>query len=275
MFVKSLRFDLREGIKVHHIFLPFIIALLGIIGFRVAIQGYLLLGKTVSLGDLWFFFYGGMKKYIPEPGSPFIFPAVWMMLNMIICFLLVNYPLRDLNGIGQQIIVRADSRTNWWISKCCWNIGATVLYHFIISGTIITMGIFLNIKMDMTLHIDVIQFFLGIHDQLVPAFTGGFLLRYLFLPVVVSCTVNLLQLMLSLFISPTISFLVVLLWMGASAFQLSPFMIGNYAMLYRYRCILENGVSPEIGFPAVVIMIVCVIIIGLIRFRKYNILSKD
>lgn len=42
--------------------------------------------------------------------------------------LTLTYPLRDLEGIGQQILVRSGRREYWWLAKCGWEIVSSFVY---------------------------------------------------------------------------------------------------------------------------------------------------
>lgn len=49
---------------------------------------------------------------------------------MFLCgnLLTLTYPLRDLEGIGQQILVRSGRREYWWLAKCGWEIVSSFVY---------------------------------------------------------------------------------------------------------------------------------------------------
>ena len=96
-----------------------------------------------------------------------------------------------------------------------------------------------------------------------------------FIPILCSVAFNLLQMTLCLFIKPIFSFFVTAVLLVSSAYLLSPYILGNYAMPLRYSWIFEGGVSFQVGIVASVLLAVVAVIIGMMRFRKYEILNRD
>ena len=92
-------------------------------------------------------------------------------------------------------------------------------------------------------------------------------------PVFVSVGINLLQMVVALFIKPMFGFLVTAFLMISSAYFTSPYLIGNYAMPMRYDVVIIDGVSASAGILISVILALAVVVIGSIRFHRYDILS--
>ena len=137
-FTKNIGFDIQNGIlKNKDLFLcPIFIAIITFVNFRNQVKQlevlHMLNPNSASFADYWFFLYGGMKEYIPSPGNPFLFPVVWILLFVTPAFLVLNYPVRNMQDIGTQILVYGKSRSSWWMSKCFWNFICTILFHLII-----------------------------------------------------------------------------------------------------------------------------------------------
>jgi hypothetical protein len=243
------------------------------------IRSYLSLGEGTdtehSLGDVWFYIYGGMEKYVFSPENPFKFPVVWTMLFVFCAVLVLNYPIRDMLGIGAHYLVGGGSRSKWWISKVIWNVIATIIYHLIIFITIVVSclveGISLNNGLNVTMQQSLYEFTTWLELDYVTSIPVTVFL----LPVVVSIAMNLFQMTLTLFINPTYSFIVNCVLMISSAYFMTPYMPYNYAMPLRYKWVYIYGFKHQYGFAVAFVIAAVSIVIGFIRFSKYDIIKKE
>ena len=278
-FIKNLIFDMKYGTfkNIKLFLLPIGIATILFVDvfnkFKSLVEiPDLGLSLNLSWGDFLFYTYGGMKEYIPNPDNPFKFPTIWIVVYLFISFILLNYPIKDMNSVGSQVLLRSNSRVNWWLSKCMWNILSTVIYHGIILFVFISLCFVNNIplinEVDMDLQSMLFRFSSELGTTTIPIMVIVNIL-------LVSVFTNLLQMVMSLFVKPVFSFLAVAGILLSSSYLLSPFMIGNYGMILRYNWLYEGGVSPKTGILSLIILILITIIIGLVRFKKYDILYKD
>lgn len=278
-FIRYLLFDFKQGILRNKALLlvPMIIAAAAFFDFSAKAHRYLQNGMmkgSVSYGDYWFYLYGGMHKYTPSPGNAFQFPVVWILVFLALPFVLLNYPFKDMYGVGQQVLVRSRRRTAWWLSKCCWNLFGTVLYHLVMQVTGLVLFFVFQMNISYRIHMDFIKLAFEVVHQEVwnPSMLS---LAVLLLPLITSAAINMLQMTLSLFIKPIFSFFAVAVLFLASAYLLSPFLIGNYAMAYRYDWMLKEGVSISVGGEVSVVLLLIAVLAGLVRFRLYDILESE
>lgn len=278
-FIKDLAFDFRQGILRSGIllFVPAVTAAVTFFDFSAKAQRYLedgMIQNPVDYGDYWFYLYGGMCKYVPSPDNPFQFPAVWILVFLVLPFILLNYPFRDMYGVGQQVLVRSGRRSLWWLSKCCWNLCGTILYHLIIQTAGLVLSIAFGLEISNRIHMDFVNLVFNIRDQEV-CNPSSLPIPVWILPVLVSVAINMLQMTASLFIKPIFSFFAVAVLLLASAYLLSPFLIGNYAMAFRYDWMLKAGVSMGAGMRIAAILLFLAVLSGLVRFRLYDILENE
>lgn len=277
-YIKMFWFDLKNGIlKNHLLFLcPIILAVLTFWDAWNRIQGYKEIHlSSAAYGDYWFYVYGGMQKYVPAPGNTFQVPIIWMVVFILPAFLLLNYPVRDMQHVGTQMMVRIGGRTRWWLSKCMWNILATVLYHALLAGILLGLCFVFDVPLSSRIHVELqmLLFNLFGENTLLPREVIPTVI-YL-VPILCSMAFHLLQMTLCLFMKPIFSFFATAVLLVSSAYLLSPYIPGNYAMPLRYSWIFEGGVSFETGIAVAVILTVAAVVIGMIRFRKYEILNRD
>ena len=281
-YIKLLWFDIRNGlIKNPLLFIaPIIIAIIACIDLNNRVAGlnsvnYFGGEFHASFADFMAYIYGGMDKYIPGPSNNFVFPVRWAILFLSISFIALNYPFKDIQTIGQHILIRTKGRTKWWLSKCGWNILITSVYHGLIlfvallfcvvtqsniSGEINKELLHIVFEMDKTSLID--------SGTKIPFYT-------LFLPILISVSINLFQMTLSLFLKPMFSFFATALLLISSAYFTSPYLIGNYAMPVRYNFVITNGINVPLGAVISAILICAFVLIGVIRFHYYDILNRE
>lgn len=281
-YIKLLWFDVRIGMMRN----PMLFVIPAIISFIACID---LTNRISSLNELHYFetqikgsfadymmyLYGGMDKYVPEQGNSFVFPVRWAVMVLALSFLTLNYPYKDMQGVGQQILVRTKGRAAWWLSKCGWNILSVLVYHGILFCITLLFCIAIggSLSGEINKSLQYMAFQTDMSHIISDKTSWPFVL--LVLPAFVSMGINLLQMTLSLFIKPMFSFFVVAFWMISSAYLTSPYLIGNYAMTMRYHMVIKGGVSIVAGFMVSIVLIIISVGIGMIRFHQYDILNED
>lgn len=171
-------------------------------------------------------------------------------------------------------MVRSGQRSLWWLSKCCWNFCGTVLYHLIIQTAGLVLSLVFEVEISNRIHMDFINLVFNIRYQEVWN-PSSLPVAALLLTMLVSAAVNMLQMTLSLFIRPMFDFFAVAVLLLASAYLLSPLLIGNYAMAFRYDWMLKAGVSMGAGMRMAAILLLLAVLSGLVRFRLYDILESE
>ena len=95
------------------------------------------------------------------------------------------------------------------------------------------------------------------------------------LPLLVTMSMSLVQMLLCLVIRPTFSYILSVIVMISSAYYLSPALLGNYAMALRSDKVVTNGVPLTLGIVYSLVLIVLSVVLGSFIFQKTNILSKE
>lgn len=224
---------------------------------------------TITIGDYFFFIYGGIKPYEPKPGNPFVIPYRWLLIHITILYFLLNYMSKDLSGFGHQIIYRTGSRDIWWISKCFHQIISIVLYF---GGAWIEIFLVVRIinKGSMTFYIST-----NVLEMLAAKPDTCFIIELTILPFLFTCTVSFVQMVLCLFFKASFSFIFTIIICISSAYALHPLLLGNYSMAYRNNKMLINGIDSIKGIWILIILLFSSVVIGMLRFRKYPILCGE
>ena len=227
-----------------------------------------------TYGDYLLYLFGGMREYIPAPGEPFRIPYLWLIGHIGALYFTLHYMHDDLEGFGQQMILRSGSRAAWWLSKCVWNTAVVGLLYLIAWGAVFLFAAANHAIWSLEISPFMVELVvIGPHQ--IPGADLSAALEITFLPLLVTLAVSQIQMLLCLVVRPVISYVVSVVLFVASAYHLSPFLLGNYAMALRSGKIVSNGVSPVVGIGICLILILAGIVLGSVIFTKYNILSKE
>lgn len=224
--------------------------------------------SEITFGDCWMYVYGGMKVYM-QHNDKFSFPVIWMLLFMLGMFLVLNYPFKDLQSVGQQVLVRMGGRLEWWLSKCIWNLVSTFYYHgmilLILMGLCRINGISIALKVNLMLLCQLFDI-AGLECFLD---NTSFTVIWLLLPVCMAAALSLLQMMMALYLGPLISFLISTIILIISAYLFLPSIPGNYMMALRAGWLLRDGMKSTGGYIMVFGIVVIASVLGYIKFKKH------
>lgn len=150
---------------------------------------------------------------------------------------------------------------------------SVLVYHGLIFLTVISFCVFTKSNLTGTINKELLYIVFQTAIPHMTPDTAIWTFTMLLSPVVVSVGINLLQMAVTLLIKPMFGFLVTAFWMITSAYFTSPYLIGNYAMSMRYDVVIIDGVSASTGVLISAILALAVVVIGSIRFHRYDILS--
>lgn len=271
-----IKFDLTNGLFKRGMWIRYIIWFSFFVLASLEFTGSLasLELSQYTYGDYLLSIFGGMREYIPVPGEPFQIPYLWLINHIGILYFTLHYMHDDLEGFGQQMILRSGSRTAWWLSKCIWNTAVVVLLYFIAWGTVFLLASANHAALSFEISPFMAEIMVFGSYQ-IPGADWPVALEITFLPLLVTLAVSQVQMLLCLVVRPTISYVISIILFIASAYYLSPVLLGNYAMALRSDKIVSNGVSRALGIRICLILILVSIVLGVILFQKYNILSKE
>jgi len=133
-FYRMVQADIRQGILSAYLkyMIVLIVSIVFTQNYYAKVENYIVQGKVagkVRILDLLIYFFKGMKEYIPASNRPFEIPVDFLLLNMLLAFIIWNYPMKDMNGYGRSILARSDTRMSWWLSKCIWNVLSVLTYY--------------------------------------------------------------------------------------------------------------------------------------------------
>lgn len=273
-FIKIFRYDLRQGLlRRWYLFIP---ALAFSIVLCIGIIQDARLYEHISTADmtagyLFAKFFEGIDEYIRLPDVAFQLPLEWFLLLIYPVCLAADYPVRDLKGTGELVLLKTANRLCWILSKLCWAVTETIVYWLtLILGTIL-VGFF---ACSPSLYPDQEHLAYLLGDFFAKQSIPDILLCVYLLPLFVMLTGCVLHVALSLCLSPFFSVLILTAFQVAAAYYMLPFLPGEYSMLVRNYLVVDNGFSPAVGLALCIVILAAASVLGCVYFCHYDILQK-
>lgn len=278
-FYKLLAYDMRNGFRsgLTKLFIISLLVSAFCIDFYMRKKSTYFFDPVTPSGtsiDYLFYIFAGIKEYIPSLNDEFIFPAKWLLLHLFILYSTLYYPDRDLSSIGLNILIRTKGRFSWWISKSIWNICYVTACYLVIFLTVYTFGLVINEPISLEITPMFVNDLL-LAESTFDTFSSKLVPVIILLPLLVSISLNLLQMTCSLLIKPIYSFGLMGIILLASAYLMRSFFIGNYAMPIRSEYVVKNGLQMSTGVILSSVIIIFSFLIGVIYFKRYDILDEE
>ncbi len=265
LFIRFLRKDLFLGLNSNKTRYFLSLLLFVYLSYMFTKELSIAENKASSITNFWFYFFQGIGVYNPSSGVPFVIPFTWIIIQVIIALLVLNYPSRDLFTTGVQSLIRIKKRSYWWTSKCIWNF-VTIIFVYLVA--FICAFIFSAFLGEISLNFSDDFFCLQKN------YNGSIIVIIYLMPVLTSIAISMVQMLISILLKPIYSFVIVICYLIVSSYYCSPILIGNYSMLLR-SSVFDIG---KINFITAVIVDVLVIIfsaiIGLFYFNRVDIIKK-
>ena len=231
------------------------------------------LAEKPLLGDYLFYFFCGIPPIQNNQSGTFSLPTMWLQIFACALYVNLSYPLCDLTKEGEQILVRCGSRRKWYMSKCIWNLSASIAYYLsaVLSAnfmTLITGGnAVLDFHPDFFIHLTSASYRATITVQ-------EKLLAIVVLPVTAIAAINMLQMTLSFIFKPVYAFITCMTVLIAGIFFASPFLVGNNVMLLRSSLLFVDSTQISAIHSVItnILTISLCIPIGMNKFKDYDIL---
>ena len=271
VFIQDMKRGMRQNRIKYLVILLFTIACCCIM-YRIC---HVKIGRGVIEGapnfmDYLLYIMQGCSEFKASGNTVFNIPPTWIFVQMMASFLVFSYVVKDLDKQGMIMLIKSADRTKWWLSKCIWNIATIVVMYLVIWCGILIVAVSTN-KMGFLITKDICR------EVLDMTFTQEgiqYSLIVMFMPLIMSLGISLMQMALSLVIGPIFSFTFVLAVDILSVYFLSPFLIGNYSIMMRSDYIISNGVNSLVGALISIVLGLAGVMLGNFYFKKYDILNK-
>ena len=232
----------------------------------------------VSFIDCFASLFGGMSEFDPSHDSSFNVPASWLCVCLAGSFVVLSYPGQNLVGVGVKQCIAAQSRWQWWLSKCVWATVCAALYWLLavvvalLASALIASDGVGNLTLTQAA-VDVLGFTasadcdacVGTQETLLFVAGVPFALAALFL----------VQLAVSVNLNPLAAFALTASLLFHAAFYLNGISLGNYLMLARSDLVVNNGVSAPLGIVLSLVVGTAAVVVGGKTFVRHDIVGKE
>ena len=263
----AVKHDIKYGIRYCFLlqFILFVFSFFSAYFMRIRIERINFKGNNISIPnifDSYINFWGGVKLNIDS--NSIEIPITWLTAITLITMICYIYPVYQLYGGAQAIILRYGDRDVWWGSKCIWCVIQAIVSLFVINCgfAISSVG-----NSGYYIHSDILSYMKNINAQ-----DTNFCKEYIFSIYLYVIMIVLVQINLELRLGPIKSFIIVFLYNILSIYVNTPFFIGNFAMLYKNKVLIENGYNSYLGSALCILISVISILSGISYIKRKDIL---
>lgn len=217
------------------------------------------------------FLFRGLPEYHLSQTGTFELPVHWLIYHAFLLFLVGSYPIQELTQSGGQAFIRSSRREYWLLCKALWVCATVVGYYLMLASVLAVCSLLAGgswappAAMTILFGIDMVELSFA-----------EIALNWWGMPILVSVALCLTEVLLSLFIEPLLAFFVMLSYLVASVFWMSPVLIGNYSMLQRSSLLSGNtAISAQNCFAVCLSLIVFTSVLGTKLFQSKDILFSQ
>lgn len=269
----ALLLDLKLGFSASARWYP-LTALFALCSIELAVAGSDFFGierASLTWADHLALFVGGCEPYVFRQGLIFIPPAGWLLGLLLLAYMTLGHPYRDLMGFGQHALMRT-SRASWWLSKCAWIVLTVLAYWAVVvaAATVITVldGAAFSLRLTQGAFTTVTGL-----ANVPPGGIGG--LPFFAGVLGMSVALCLAQMTLAFIVRPSVAFGCMAALLVVSAHTMHPALLGNYLMLARLGGAVPGGVSPFVGLGIAAVLASGSVMGGLLFFRRTDLVAKE
>jgi hypothetical protein len=224
-----------------------------------------------ALVDYLIFIFRGMDIYVPAIGNSFRIPILWAVPQLLVALLVVSYPTEDLTGYATQVLPRVGGRNLWWAAKCLWVVACVVVFYLIcLVVAVVFTWVFGGAWSEPNEAVE-----LSMNEIATPAAGWGSVYWALVLCPLVSIAMSCVQMVLSFVLKPVVAFLAIVVYMVASVYFASPFVIADYSMILRNEAVYPSGLNTGLMAIVCVGVSLVAVVAGGVFFRSLDLLGRD
>ena len=233
-----------------------------------------------SFMDMCIYLFKGKIYFTTNPNMKYEIPYMWLSEQMITLYIVGSYASDERTRLGQQYLIRTSHTSSWLLGKVAYAVVSIVLYYCLLF--VFTFAVTVPFSHQVfTMHEDLIAMSSGIF---IANHTTLDMYRAVFvMPFLTSLVFGIAMVVLQLVVKPVYVYGIELVYVLASDYKLSYFLIGNYSMIVRNvqqnRQFIEEGITgfidPAKGIVIELILIVVLCMAGNLVLKKYDYLERE
>lgn len=273
---KIMKIDLYLGVWKKWRFLVFVgICFLACSSFWQMAQSY-----TANYGEMSFTMADCLAfvlKGAPEMrgkslGEEFFLPPIWLILILMCLMMPLDYPVRSMENWGSQYLIRTN-RKSWWISKCIYVIGTNTITYGVYLSVTALFCVWKNVSLSFENNGEFYQSVFGevLERALSLSSTENSLLLVV-IPLLGLYAMSLLQLFVSVWLSPLMAYILSVVILVFSVYAEVPWLIGNHTMAIRSGLINAEGIRISDEIRCSLFLCAVIVIAGLLCIHRKDML---
>ena len=294
-FLRLLASDVRFGMRCVLPRLGVVVAICALVFFLAWVTVLFKLPETggrLTFGENLLCMWRGTLPHNPGLNELFKFPMAWFALLVPMAYVSLDYPFRDLGGMGLRLIVAARSRWAWWGAKCVWTVLCAVVcwsVPFVLSalvtlaqggewtpsarpGVAYVLGAGRNneiAQIAQTLSSE------GGGAEAVSSLATLDVMPAVLAMAVVLAAILLVQMVVSLMVHPVVGMVASVSILFLSAFFRNHLLLGSYLMLVRAAGFMREGMEPVTGTLLALGAGLAAALLGGFVFTRRDLLGKE
>lgn len=257
-FWRLFRRDLQNYFRINRFHVLIVIGLF-FIGAMTADSQLSIQQLNYGVMDYFIMLFRGSYPFTETQNGMFQLPLTWFILIYFCVYTAVIYPAQEQNGASTHYLLRAKSRTSWWLCKC-FSLVVWVAFYFFL-GFACLLGFILASGRPLRLS-----------SALVPDQTACVFLCSL--PILFAALLAVFCLCLCMFFNFWMAQAAAVTCLVLIAFVQIPYFPGNYSMLIRCRLLTPGGLEESTGIFLHVILIALLWAAGSLFFQQMDILPR-
>ncbi len=221
---------------------------------------------------VWDYFIEVFIGILPIGGNEekeLVLPAFYIAFGCLMSYLVYDYPAKDLNAGGIQILIRTRNMTGYYLSKYLWNIMAIAVAHAMVVLVVTIFGVVSG--GEFVLQEELVRSRTGAdYVNMKTVMIGGILL-----PALSAMAIAQVQMLIGILTRPIYGMMTAVGIYLLSIFSATMWLPGNGIMLLRTNLCMKEGI------PYRNIVIICVIWImlcypaGCVALKKKDMIPCD
>lgn len=269
---KYFKRDFRLGIvkRIYIMLFPALYMISEVINCRTFITSL----RKADIGNgtvMDYFLYAteGMPIYEFDPKGFYVIPIGWFVFEIGMAYYTAYYAYNDFTDYGRFTVISGKDRRGYWTSKCLWCILSVIIYYAVVMLVVTAGALICGASLSL-------KFSGGIMEEICSGASyvtqTDMLTAGLAVPALVNTGMCLLEMQLSFYLTPVVSFAAAAAYSIIGTYYTSPVFLGNFAMWLRSSYMTEGGVSPASGLILGFALIAGVYYAGRQHFRKVDII---
>ncbi len=231
-----------------------------------------------TFADLWVALFQGCLPIMKANDGQAVIPFFWLAMFLLAAFTIFDTLHDELSGFGLQLLTRTNARPIWWFSKCIRIVAALMSIYLIVFVTSLLFALVSGYEMTMQVSSSLPERLLAATEYYqigdVPGTEAAPLL--LLAPLILFCTLGLLQMAISLFCKPVCSYIITAICVIAGTLTDSTAAFSRCGMLLTSTIFTTNGYSLRNGLIICLILMIIAVLGGMFCFQRRDLfLTKE